>query len=251
MIDCSEVTATIADPQTDPRLSEQYVRCLSDDGVGTVLLIGVVHDHPASVFRVAHVLRSVTPETLALELPPLATGLFQIYARDRFTPPRLGGEMSAAIQAAGDVRTVGIDAPNRRYTRLLVERLLANPVPRDVLTIVLRDLLYGFAHAMACRIGSFIGSITPLRPRVYTHLEYDASLLDSPSVQAGDEASNLSQHQVFLKAIETPPAIELIDEARDATMGRRLRELRENGDVVAVVGMEHLDALEAEIRGVA
>ena len=247
MIDCAEIAATAADPQSDPRLDQRRVRCLRADGAGDVLLVGVVHDHPASVYRAVTLVRAADPETLAVELPPLATGLFRLYARDRFVPPRLGGEMSAAIQAAGDARTVGIDAPNRRYLRRLADRLWEDPPTRDVLATVAKDALAGYAHAIACRLGAAIGSVTPLRPRVYDHLTYDASVLDSPSVQADDEASHLSQRGVFLDAIEAPPAIELIDAVRDETMAERLRELRADGDVVAIVGMEHLDPLEAAL----
>ena len=247
MIDCADISATTADPQSDPRLDEQRVRCLPGDEDGTVLLVGVVHDHPASVYRAVALVSAADPETLAVELPPLATGLFRLYARDRFVPPRLGGEMSAAIQAAGDVRTVGIDAPNRRYLRRLVGRLWRESPSTDVLATVAKDALYGYAHAVACRLGALVGSVTPLRPRVYDHLTYDASVIDGPSVQADDEASHLSQRRVFLDAIEAPPAIELIDAVRDATMAERLSELRRDGDVVAIVGMEHLDPLEAAL----
>jgi len=244
MFDCDDVPTMAADSQTDPRLDEQYVRCVpGTDGTGTTLLVGVVHDHPASVFRVVRLIGLVSPATLALELPPLAMALFRLYARDQFTPPRLGGEMSAAIQAGGDVRTVGIDAPNRRYARLLVDGLIADLPSSTVLGAVARDLASGVGHAVACRLGALVGAVTPLRLRLYSHLEYDCSLLDSPSVQASHEASHLSQRQFFLRAIETPPAIQRIDAAREAGMIERLRELRGGGDVVAVVGMEHLDGV--------
>jgi len=247
MIDCADIAAKTADSHGDPRLDERYVRCLPADGAGTLLLVGVVHDHPASVFRAVDLVRASDPETLAVELPPLATGLFRLYARDEFTPPRLGGEMSAAIQAGGDARTVGIDAPNRRYLRRLVERLLNDAVSTDVVTRAARDALYGYAHAFACRLGSLVGSVTPLRPQVYDHLSYGTTSLDAPATQAADERSHLSQRQVFLDAVETPPAVRLIDAVRDATMAERLSELRTDGDLVAIVGMEHLDPLEAAL----
>ena len=247
MIDCAEIAATTADRPSDPRLDPRRVRCLRAEGAGTVLLVGVVHDHPASVYRAVTLVQAAEPETLAVELPPLATGLFRLYARDRFVPPRLGGEMSAAIQAGGDARTVGIDAPNRRYLRRLAERLWRESPSTDVIATVAKDALYGYAHAAACRLGALVGSVTPLRPRVYDHLSYDVSVLADPSAQADDEASHLSQRRVFLGAVETPPAVELIDAVRDATMAERLRELRADGDVVAIVGMEHLDPLEAAL----
>ncbi len=244
MFDCADVPTTQADSLGDPRLDERHVRCLpGHHGVGTTLLVGVVHDHPASVFRAVRLIEAVAPETLALELPPLAVALFKLYGRDRFVPPRLGGEMSAAIQAAGDASTVGIDAPNATYLRLLVTGLLTDPPPPSVVGAVTRDLLSGLSHAVACRLGAYVGAVTPVRPQLYSHIEYDCSLLDTPSTQASHEASHLSQRQFFLRAIETPPAIERIDTAREASMVERLRDLRAAGDVVAVVGTEHLDAV--------
>lgn len=246
MFECADVPTTQADSRVDPRLDERYVRCLpGHDGVGTTLLVGVVHDHPASVFRAVRLIEVVTPETLALELPPLAMALFRLYGRDRFVPPRLGGEMSAAIQAAGDASTVGIDAPNATYLRLLVTGVITDPPSLNVLGAVMRDLLSGSAHAAVCRLGAHVGAVTPIRPQLYSHLEYDCSFLDAPSTQATHEASHVSQRRFFLQAIETPPAIERIDAAREASMVERLRELRTAGDVVAVIGTEHLDAIEA------
>lgn len=249
MFDCSEIASEVGDPPIDPRIDEQFLRCVPEtDGLGAVLLIGVVHDHPASVFRVAHLLETFTPEVLAVELPPLAMPLFRMYAEDQYTPPRLGGEMSMAIQAAGDVRTVGIDAPNPAYLQLLIRGLLTDRLPLNVTWSILKDLTNGFAHALACRLGALIGAITPLRLRLYSHIEHDCSLLDSPAVQAEHESSYVSQRQAFLRAIETPPAIGRIDEVREAGMMARLQDLRTAGDVIAVVGIEHLDALETQLR---
>lgn len=249
MFDCLEITAAIESPPVDPRLNEQFLRCIPEtDELGTILLIGVVHDHPASVFRVAHLLESFTPDVLALELPPLAMPLFRMYAESRFTPPKLGGEMSMAIQAAGDVRTSGIDAPNRVQLRLIAEELLTGRVPLNVTRSILKDLTNGFAHALACRLGALIGSITPLRLRIYSHIEYDCSLLDSPAVQAEHESSHVSQRQAFLRAIETPVDIRRIDEIREAGMVTRLQELRAEGGVVAIIGIEHLETLETRLR---
>ncbi|MFC7177159.1 hypothetical protein [Halosegnis marinus] len=155
--------------------------------------------------------------------------------------------MSAASQAAGDVPTVGIDAPSRTYLRLLAAELLANPAPRGVVRALARDLVSGVGHALACRLGALVGAVTPVRLRLYSHIEYDCSLLDDPTVQADHEAAHVGQRQAFLRAIETPPAIARIDAVREAAMATRIRELRAAGDVVAVVGIEHLDALETAL----
>jgi pheromone shutdown protein TraB len=249
MFDCLEIATEVETPPVDPRLGEQFLRCIpGTDELGTVLLVGVVHDHPASVFRVAHLLESFTPEVLALELPPLAMPLFRMYAENRFTPPKLGGEMSMAIQAAGNVRTVGIDAPNQAYLRLIAEELLTDRVSLSVTKSVLKDVTRGFAHALACRLGAVIGAITPLRLQLYSHIEYDCSLLESPAVQAEHESRHVSQRQAFLRAIKTPPTIRRIDEIREAGMVTRIQELRTEGEVVAIIGVEHLDTLETQLR---
>ncbi|MFB6142827.1 MAG: hypothetical protein ABEJ30_05735 [Halorientalis sp.] len=249
MFDCSAVTAALAAPEADPRLNEAFVRCLPGTGDrGTVLVAGVVHDHPASVYRVAHLLRTVSPDYLALELPPLALPLFDLYARDRQMPPHLGGEMSVAIQAADRATTVGINGPTGRYLRLLADRLRADRPSRSVLRRVLRDVVGGAAHALACRLAAALGAVTPVRLRVYARVEHETSWLDPPSVQADDEAAHFSQHQTFLRAITVPESTRLVDEARETVMVEKLRDLRARGDVVAVVGMDHLEAVATELE---
>ena len=73
----------------DPRLNDAYLRvCPGGPEEGTVVLVGVVHDHPSSQYRAQRVLEAVEPTTLALELPPLALPLFEEYATESSTPPR-------------------------------------------------------------------------------------------------------------------------------------------------------------------
>jgi pheromone shutdown protein TraB len=243
MFDCSDVDFTEEDGTTDPRL-EGYLRCHPGDGDrGAVLLIGVAHDHPASMARVARVLETITPEVLALELPPLAVPLFRRYANDDHVPPRLGGEMSTAIQAVDRVRVVGIDGPNAKYLRLLLQHVVTDRFsPREIVDLF-GDVARGMAHALACRIGATIGRATPHTPKVYAHIQYDSTLFDSPQIQAKDERSHVTERQSFLRAIELPRTTAVVDEVREASMAAQLTELRLTGDVVAVVGIEHLGEL--------
>ncbi len=104
--DCDAVASSLGD-DGDPRLTPETVRCVPGRGDRGVVVVGVVHDHPASLFRVAHLVETVEAAVLALELPPLAVPLFRLYARDDRTPPRLGGEMSVAVRAAGSPRETG------------------------------------------------------------------------------------------------------------------------------------------------
>lgn len=245
MFDCSDVTAAVEACPSDPRVTADPLRCIpGEPGTGSVLLVGVVHDHPASVFRVAWILETVTPDFLAVELPPLAVPLFQMYARDVYTPPRLGGEMSMAIQAAGEVDTIGIDGPNRRYLRMLLKKLVDGRIPRTLISPVLKDIVTSSAHTLAIRLGAVVGAITPLRLRLYTHIRYDSTLLDSPSTQAAHESTYLSQQRTFLKAIEIPESVYVIDRTREESMVAQIRELQQDGDVIAIVGMEHLEPME-------
>ncbi len=252
MFECPDVTTALDGRLDDPRIDEEFLRCVpGTDRLAPVLLVGVVHDHPASVFRVSRILETIAPETLAVELPPLAVGLFRLYANDEYVPPRLGGEMSAAIRAAPPVPIKGIDAPNREYLRSLFESLSAERIPSDVVWTALWDLASSSAHAIACRLGALVGSITPLRLRLYTHIEYESSLLDSPAVQAAHESEHIAQRQAFLRAIRTPRSLRVIDAAREDGMATRLHDLRVDGSVVAVVGMEHLDGIHARLLNAA
>ncbi len=126
--------STLSPPPTDPigsdrdpRLDPNYVRTVSSGSDAPVTLVGVVHDHPASVARVRSTVETTEHATLALELPPLALPLFEEYADDARTPPAFGGEMSAAIQAS-DARAVGIDGPSRRFLRTLARHVSRSAV---------------------------------------------------------------------------------------------------------------------------
>lgn len=250
MFDCAAVADHLA-AADDPRLDQRYLRCVpGGDGRGPVLLVGVVHDHPASVTRVIRVLELLDPETLAVELPPLAVPLFGLYAADGSRPPRLGGEMSAAIQST-DARVVGIDLPTRRYLARLGERIRRErPSPR-VFGRLLKDLGSSVAHALACRAAGALAAYTPVRLRVYTPIVHDCSFVDTAGVQADDERAYLDRRDSLFRAIRAPAAVRLIDDAREAAMADLLDESRAEGSVVAVIGMEHLDEIEAALRGAA
>lgn len=246
MSDCHAVAAFLAAAE-DPRL--ESVRCVEGAAEdGRIVVVGVVHDHPASVARAALVTDGLDPSTLALELPPLAIALFRAYADDVPVPPRLGGEMSAAIQAAPNARLVGIDGPNADYLVRVFDALRGEWV-RDESTrwsavrAVLQDVTSGLAHALACRVAAPLVEHTPLTPRLYSPHSYDCSLLDAPEIQADDEADHIAQRQAFLRAIDPPLPLRFVDAAREASMITRLRQLRTDGDVVAIVGIEHVDPI--------
>lgn len=246
MVDCDSVARAVRD-DGDPRVRANTVRCLPARGdLGAVLLVGVVHDHPASLYRVTHLVETTRPAVLALELPPLAVPLFKLYAHDDRTPPGLGGEMSVAVRAAGDARVVGIDGPSLRYLWALAGRA------RDETGVgpaVLRDTLTDLGQALATRVGAVLGRYTPLRPYLYQHIGYEVTPFDSPETQAAHETAHVERQQTFMRAVTVPPARRVVNDAREATMLHRLRTLRRAGDVVAVVGMKHLDVLGDRLVG--
>ncbi|WP_408956982.1 hypothetical protein [Natrinema sp. 74] len=233
----------------DPRITSQFCRRLPG-GAGDLVLVGVVHDHPASVARVERVLEHVGPDTLALELPPAALPLYRIYARgdpDDPTPPRFGGEMSAAIRAAPDADHVGIDAPNWSFLRELVTRLVADRVSPATARNVITSLGGATREAVACRVAATLTHATSMTVAPDDPIEYDCTPDDPPERQAEHERSHVAGVQALLGSVDTDgSALAYRDETREQCMIDRLEALRsEPGDIVAVVGVDHLERLAA------
>lgn len=235
---------SIDDP--DPRLTGDHVRTL-EGSEHALTLVGVVHDHPSSIYRVREVVAAREPAVLAVELPPLAVPLFRTYAEESQSPPEAGGEMSAAIQAAETSRVVGIDGPSRRFLWQTMETLYREGASPRTIRRVGRNFLSALRTALTCRAAS---AIAPLRPVSYekdSSDAYEATLGDAPAVQAKDERQHLGRAQAVMDALRPPPAARLRDEIREAHMADRLGDLRKEGQVVAIVGRGHLDALEATL----
>ncbi|MDQ2050616.1 hypothetical protein RBH26_08960 [Natronolimnohabitans sp. A-GB9] len=230
----------------DPRITTQFCRRVTGPS-GDVTLLGVVHDHPASIARVERVLESVDPETVALELPSAALPLYRAYARDGSTeaPPRFGGEMSAAIRAAADATVVGIDAPNWSFVRRLVTRLIADRVSPATARRVLSGLSGATREALTCRVAATLTHATSMTVACDDPIEYDCDHDDPPERQAAHERSHVASIQALLGSVQTDEsALTYRDETRERCMIDRLEELRSSdGDVVAVVGVDHLETL--------
>ena len=244
-------------PETtdDPRLTDRYVRTVPGDAEGTggdVVLVGVVHDHPASVYRVRQIVESVDPDELALELPPLALPLFDEYADDRRTPPPLGGEMSAAIQAARrsgtPTRVAAVDGPSPAFAGRLLAELYREGASRDIATTTLRGLAGVTRHAVTCRLAA-VASRGPVTLEVDGSQAYDVCPADEPAVPAADERRQISKATTALRAFGSTPATRLRDRVREAHMAEGIATRRQEGDVVAVVGLDHLESLEDRLAG--
>ncbi len=233
----------------DPRITGRFSRRLPGASANLTLL-GVVHDHPASVGRVERVLESTDSDVLALELPPAAVPLYRAYARDGDPDesPRFGGEMSAAIRAAPDADVVGIDAPNWSFLRRLVTRLVADRVRPSTARRVVSSLGGATREALACRIAATLTHATSTTVVRDDPIEYDCSHDDPPAEQAAHERAHVATVQALLGSVDTDgTALAYRDETRERCMIERLESLRTRGDVVAVVGIDHLEALEAAL----
>jgi len=255
----------------DPRLHDEYVRTIpgdatadapgdetnapstdgSADASGDVTLVGVVHDHPASAHRVRSLIDARDPATVALELSPLALPLFEAYAdaagaNGTGLPPH-GGEMSAAIRAA-DCEVVGFDAPSSAFLRRLAARIREErPSPRTVAR-VLRGVASVTRHALVCRAGAVLTRLTGRTVALDRPVDHDCTAADPPAVQADDERRQASRSLSLTRAFETPEPVHLRDATREACMAAKLADLRREGDVLAVVGIDHLDGVTAELR---
>jgi len=226
----------------DPRIPE---RCL--ERVGPVTLVGVVHDHPASCHRVRTLVDTVAPAVLALELPPLSVPLYCQHAADERRPPTLGGEMSAAIQAADTDRVVGIDGPSVGFCRSLAGELYRRRASTATLRRTAGSLRSVTATTLRSRLASAVNSHTPVELAVDLPTAYDADRSDDPETQAADERDRMRTAESMLGAFGPPPAAAIRRTVRERHMADRLAALRA-GAVVAVVGQAHLAAVASHLR---
>ncbi|WP_435332971.1 hypothetical protein [Haloarchaeobius sp. TZWWS8] len=225
-------------------MNDDHVRTVPPTATaGRLVLLGIVHDHPASVHRVQHVVETYGPDVVALELAPLAVPLFEQYAREERSPPSRGGEMSAAIQAMDtDASVVGIDAPTWSFLRTMAAELRNEKTAMLTVRRVLGDV-YGLSrHALECRVTATVGPLGLVSmDEAVPEISHDCTREDLPAVQAEDERRFIARNRALRRATKTPLPLTLLDEAREKTMARHLASLRNRGDVVAVVGLEHLD----------
>jgi len=239
--------------QEDPRTTGENVRLLDapGDDCNDVVLVGVVHDHPASKHRVRTTVDDVEPDVLAVELPPLAVPLFERYATDERFPPVFGGEMSAAIRAAETDAVVGIDGPAPGFLLRLVRNLRREDSSASTVRRTLAGLASVTRHAVTCRLAASVAALTPVRPAVDGRVDHDCGPDDDPREQAADERDQIRRARAAMSVFGPSRATRLRDETREAHMASRLSTLRKDGRTVAVVGIDHLDAVADRLTGTA
>lgn len=242
---------TDLDLPDDPRIDERYLRgypATADRDRACV--VGVAHDHPASVYRVQAVARALVPDVVAIELPEASVPLFRQFAADDSTPPRHGGEMSAAIQSSAGADVVGIDIPGIHSMATLVRTAREESLSTGPLVDLVGDVASISAHALRQRVAAFHQRTTDASPVDDSAMDYDVSFDDAPSVQAAHEQDLRARSESFFAAIEKPPAARVLDTARERSMATRIDALRGDGTVLAVVGTDHLDGIEDHLTAI-
>ena len=234
---------TLSEQATDPRLDGTHL-----ERVGGIVLVGVLHDHPASIYRVRTVVDRVDPDALALELPPLAVPLAVQQAADGHTPPALGGEMSAAVQAADTDRVVGIDGPSTEFLRYLAAELYAERAAPSTVRKAAAGLRSVTSRAVRRRVAAAATALTAVQLAVDPPTTYDTGRTDDPAHQAEEEQRHIDTARSMLRTFASPPAAAIRRAARERYMADRLTALGGTADVVAVVGRAHLDAVAGHLR---
>lgn len=235
----------------DPRMTGEYVRTI-DDWPGSLTLVGVVHDHPASVFRVRSVVDYCDPDTVALELPPLAVPLYERCADGVERSVDTGGEMSAAIRAASSAEPIGIDGPCPGFFRKLGRTVLEDRPDTAVVRQLATSSLGAVGSTLRSRLATVSPGVTPGDGVVDSRTEHDVDATDPPAVQARDERSQVRRSRALLNGFrETPTtaATALTDGAREEHMAAELRRRCRRRETVAVVGIHHLDSVCADLDG--
>ena len=244
LLESMDESSPFADNFCDPRVSPTFCTHLPGE-TGDVTILGVVHGHPASVGRVETVLERRSPATLALELPAGAIPLYRTYAEeiDETGRPRYGDEMSAAIAAAPDAAVVGIDAPAWSFLRRLVTRLVGGRVTPTTARRVLSSFGRVTRTSLSCRVAASVSDAPATIVAPDDPVEYGVEATDPPDRQAAHECAHLAGVRALDRC--AGDSVRHRDDLREACMIDRLRALRHRGDVVAVVGVGHLDAIAA------
>lgn len=233
----------------DPRLTDEFWRGVpgaeGETETGDVLLVGVVHDHPASVHRVRALAAAFGPDTLGLELPPLAVPSGRRLSGETVAERRenSAGEMSAAVATVPDAEVVGIDPVGPRFLGRLARNAWADDASLATVRHTLENVVGIARFAARARLDGW-GSAARGSPDAHS-----VSGGDTADTQADDEQTCVTRSRSLLAAFERPRADVLLDQTREETMAARIESLRIDGSVLAVVGMDHLDGVTERLQG--
>lgn len=237
----------------DPRLEAEYVRIVDRDEGAPVVLVGVVHDHPASIYRVQAFVDTLDPEVLGLELPRIVMPLFEKYAQADEEREDPGGEMSAAIRAAGDADVVGLDMPDLGSLVSLAKRMWRENVTSGTARSIADDVCRLYRHALAGRLVAAGLPLAIVGGDVHRRQRYEVTAADPPAVQAEHERRHVRKSSSLLNSLDLPSATRLIDDERERRIASRLVDLQvgSTSPIVAVVGYQHLDTVVEAMRNAA
>lgn len=243
---------------SDPRIGPDHLRAFHAEG-NPLVLVGAVHDHPASTYRARRVVTTLAPDAVGVELPGLALPLFEHRAsegpsddagvpgsEDSIQP---GGEFGAALAAATeiDARWAGIDTLDPSFARSLWRELRERDASFGTARKVLDAVRNVASHAVSCRLAASLGGHWPWDPGSDARFDHDVSPGAAPERLAEHEARQLSRSRSVLRALERPVADDVVDAARERTMAANLDGLRLAGGTVAVVGFDHFEGIETHL----
>jgi len=236
----------------DPRLNSDFWAALpaAENHTHPTLVVGTVHDHPASSYRVRTLAEEFDPEILALELPSVALPYYEQQAR-RKPAAETTCEMSTAIGACPASNVVGIDSLGPAFFGELTRTARAESASVKTISHVLKDVAQIARHAVTRRVNALQAPIqegTPDHGRLSADTADHATHTDTPADQAHDERAQVARSRSLLGAIKRPKADMLLDRTREKNMARKIESLSHEGPVLAVVGQGHLDEIATHMK---
>ena len=230
----------------DPRISKEFIREIATDS-SDITVLGVVHDHPASIYRVRNIVREMDPSVLALELPPLAIPLYKQYAETTDSTSQEGGEMSAAIASANGAEVAGIDGPTVEFTRWLYSTLREEGVSWKSIYQNVKAVANTIRPVFLARLKGVLHPMDSTIPDFENRVTHSVTTLDEPTQQAEDERRQIHETRALMNALAPSRSASLRDTVREQYMAYRIAALATNGPVVAIVGLGHLDSIAREL----
>jgi pheromone shutdown protein TraB len=245
----SHIQSTLDDlSDTDPRVDDRYTRMVCGSGA-PILLVGVAHDHPASIYRVGAIVEALQPPVVALEVPD---AVLPVLDPLRFAGDGPGGEMAAAIAAASDSRLVGIDVPSRGAVRALMVESLRQRVSAPTVARTVRSIGAISTRALLVRLTRHLAQLgaTSNSGTVQLGGRQDYDLVDDSTAaeQAENERAHLERTEALLRTLEPPSSTSFLDAVRERCMATRLHDARADGFVIGIVGYDHLDDLVTRLK---